>query len=178
MIGAMTGDVSATAGVRLLAGPAFPVPAAERHFEDYEVGVVREYGYVTVTEAEILAFARQFDPQPLHTDPDAAAVGPFGGLIASGWHTAGVFMRLLVDHYLPVAASLASPGVDELRWPAPVRPGDMLRMRVTTTSARPSQTKPDRGLIHTTGELLNRNDRCVLSLVGMNIVRRRSASRS
>lgn len=177
MIGAMTSDVSATGGVRLLAGPAFPVPAAQRHFEDYEVGAVREYGYVSVTEAEIRAFAERFDPQPMHTDPEAGAAGPFGGLIASGWHTAGLFMRLFVDHYLPVAASLASPGIDELRWPAPVRPGDSLRLRVTTMSARPSQTKPDRGLIHTSGELVNQDDQRVLSLVGMNIIRRRAYPR-
>jgi|SRR5579875_3958475 len=171
----MATSASPCAGVRLLAGNEFPVPASERYFEDYAPGLAREYGYVTVTEAEVRAFAERFDPQPMHTDPAFAATGPFGGLIASGWHTAGIFMRLFVDHYLPGAASLGSPGLDELRWPAPVRPGDTLRMRVTTLEARPSRSKPDRGLVRTRGELINQEEQDVLSLVAMNIFRRRPA---
>jgi acyl dehydratase len=152
----------------------FGVGVSERYFEDYVAGAVYEYGYVSVSEAEIIAFAERFDPQPIHIDARFAASGPFGGLIASGWHTASLAMRLVVDHYLPRAASLASPGIDELRWPAPVRPGDSLRLRTTTLETRRSQSKPDRGLIRTRAELLNQHDQIVLSLVAMNLIRLRN----
>src|SRR5271155_5014787 len=93
----------------------FPVPPAQRYFEDYEPGHVYEFGSVVMTESEILDFARRYDPQPFHTDPAKAVQGRFGGLIASGWHTIGVTMRLLVEHYLSEVAAMASPGVDEVR---------------------------------------------------------------
>ncbi|MET3708695.1 MaoC/PaaZ C-terminal domain-containing protein [Arthrobacter sp. UYEF6] len=105
---------------------------------------------------EIVDFADRFDPQGLHTDTAAAARGPFGGLIASGWHTMALMMRILVRFYLNEAASLASPGVDELRWMSPVRPGDVLS-RCTAVQARPSRGKPDRVLVHTAIEILNQN---------------------
>ena len=105
-------------------------------------GAVTEFGPIAVDEAEVIAFARRFDPQPIHTDPAAAAAGPFGGLIASGWHTASLVMRVLVEHYLARRASLASPGIDELRWLQPVRPGDVLRVRTTVLEARRSRSKP------------------------------------
>ena len=161
-----------------LSSDDFPVPIDDRYFEDYRPAAVYEYGYLTVTEAEILEFARRFDPQPIHIDPGFAAAGPFGGLIASGWHTASMMMRLFTDHYLSRVASLASPGIDELRWPAPVRPGDQLRLRTTIVEARASRSKPDRGLVRTRGELINSGDRIVLSLVAMNLLgRREPASR-
>ena len=116
---------------RTLSEADFAVPLEDRYFEDYVAGAVYEYGYATVTEAEIIEFAQRFDPQPMHVDPVYAATGPFGGLIASGWHTAGIFMRLYADHYLSRVASLASPGIDEIRWPSPLRPGDTLRIRTT-----------------------------------------------
>jgi acyl dehydratase len=158
---------------RTLSDDDFAAPIGDRYFEDYVAGAVYEYGYVTVTEAEILDFARTFDPQPIHTDPEFAAAGPFGGLIASGWHTAGIMMRMLVDHFLSRVASLASPGIDELRWPAPVRPGDSLRLRATIVEARRSRSKPDRGLVRTQNELINQNDQVVLTLTAMNILRAR-----
>ncbi|HUY51759.1 MAG TPA: MaoC family dehydratase [Streptosporangiaceae bacterium] len=161
---------------RTLSSNDFAVPVTDRYFEDYPTGAVYEYGYITVTEADIREFAERFDPQPIHTDPGFAATGPYGGLIASGWHSAGILMRLFADHYLSRVASLASPGVDELRWPAPVRPGDRLRLRASTTGTRPSRSKPDRGLVHTRAELLNQDDQTVLHLVAMNIVRRRDAT--
>ncbi|GAB3586792.1 MaoC family dehydratase [Amycolatopsis endophytica] len=151
----------------------FTVPIDQRYFEDYTPDAVYEYGHVSVTEKEILDFAGQFDPQPIHVDVDWARTGPFGGLIASGWHTSALLMRLFADHYLSRVASLASPGIDELRWPTPVRPGDSLRLRTTTLSARPSKSKPDRGLVHTRGELFNQDDQVVLSLVAMNLFARR-----
>ncbi|GAA0616065.1 MaoC family dehydratase [Sporichthya brevicatena] len=117
----------------------------------------------------------RFDPQAIHIDPDYAKRGPFGGIIASGWHTSGLCMRMFADHYLTHNASLASPGVDEIRWPAPVRPGDELRLRVTTTEARPSRSKPDRGLIFSFGELLNQDAVVVMSMKAMNMVARRPA---
>ena len=110
-----------------------------RYFEDYLPGASHDCGSVSVSEAEIISFATQFDPQPFHVDPAAAARGPFGGLIASGWHTAALVMRQLVDHYLSAEASLGSPGLDDLRWPEPVRPGDTLRVRVTAVEARRSR---------------------------------------
>lgn len=158
---------------RALGGIDFAVPIEVRYFEDYQVGASYEYGYLTVTEAEILEFAERFDPQPIHLDPAYAATGPFGGLIASGWHSAGLLMRLFADHYLSRVASLASPGCDELRWAAPLRPGDQLRLRVTILETRPSRSKPDRGLVHTQAQLLNQNDQCPISLRAMNILRRR-----
>jgi acyl dehydratase len=159
---------------RTLSEADFAVDIADRYFEDYAVGAVYEYGYISVSEAEIIAFAERFDPQPIHIDAQFAGRGPFGGLIASGWHTAGIAMRLVVIHYLSRVASLASPGVDELRWPAPVRPGDSLRLRTTILEARRSRSKPDRGLVRTRAELLNQHDQTVLSLVAMNLLRLRN----
>jgi acyl dehydratase len=158
---------------RTLGEQDFAVPSDDRYFEDYAAGAVYEYGSITVSEAEILDFARAFDPQPIHVDPVFAAQGPFGGLIASGWHTAGIMMRLLADHFLSRVASLASPGIDELRWPAPVRPGDSLRVRTTIVEARRSRSKPDRGLVRTRAELINQNDEVVLTLTAMNLIRAR-----
>jgi acyl dehydratase len=161
---------------RTLSEADFAVPVDGRYFEDYHAGAVYEYGYATVDEAELLAFARRFDPQPIHADPEFAAAGPFAGLIASGWHTAGIFMRLFADHYLSRVASLASPGIDELRWPAPARPGDRLRLRTHTTETRRSRSKPDRGLVFTHAELLNQHDRSVLSLTAMNLLKLRAST--
>jgi acyl dehydratase len=143
------------------------VPPAERYFEDYHVGMVDEFGEVSVTAEEIVAFATRYDPQPMH-------VGP-GALIASGWHTAAMVMRLFVEHYLSKVATLPSPGIDELRWLRPVRPGDTLRVRVTVTEARPSRTKPDRGIIHSLVEVLNQHGEVVMSQRPMNLMRRRNA---
>jgi acyl dehydratase len=168
---AVTAGPSAT---RTLSDSDFAVGAAERYFEDDVPGAVYEYGYAGVSEADIVAFAGRFDPQPIHVDAQFADGGPFGGLIASGWHTAGIAMRLIVDHYLSRVASLASPGVDELRWPTPVRPGDSLRLRTTILETRHSRSKPDRGLVRTRAELLNQDDQIVLSLVAMNLLRLRS----
>jgi len=163
-------SMTPSSGTRTLSDDDFTKPADDRYFEDYIPGAVYEYGYATVTEAEILDFARAFDPQPIHIDPAFAAQGPFGGLIASGWHTAAIMMRLIADHYLSKVASLASPGIDELRWPAPLRPGDSVRLRVTVAEARRSRSKPDRGLVRTHVELVNQNDETVLTLTAMNLI--------
>lgn len=154
-----------------MSAPDFAVPIDQRYFEDYIVGSSYEYGTAAVDEREVLAFAKQFDPQPMHVDPVVAAQGPFGGLIASGWHTSGLMMRLFVDHYLSSVASLGSPGVDELKWLKPVRPGDTLRIRVTVTDARRSRSKPDRGIVRTLIEVLNQRGETVSTINAMNLLR-------
>ncbi len=148
----------------------FLTPTAERAYEDYEPGAIYEFGTVKVDEAELVAFAERYDPQPMHVDAQWAATGPFGGLIASGWHTVSLLMRLFVEGYLPGAASLTSPGVDELRWTLPVRPGDKLRLRVTTVSKRVSRSKPDRGIVVSVLEGINQNDEIVASMRAMNLI--------
>lgn len=152
----------------------FASPIDDRWFEDYVPGAVHEFGSATVTEDEIRSFAGRFDPQPIHVDPEYATTGPFGGLIASGWHTASLFMRMYTDHYLSKVASLASPGIDELRWPAPVRPGDTLRVRATVASARVSASKPDCGVVRTDVVVLNQDDVTVMTMSAVNMLRRRS----
>ena len=150
------------------------VPVNQRYFEDYVEGARFEYGEISLSAEEIIEFARRFDPQPIHIDPEAAARGPFGGLIASGWHTAGVMMRLLADHYISHVAGMASPGVDEIRWLMPVRPGDTLFIRVTVLETKRSRSKPDRGMVRTLVEVLNQNREVVMTLKPMSIVRCRS----
>ena len=153
---------------------SFTVPLADRHFEDYRPGIVSESGQVPVSEESIVAFAAAFDPHQMHVDPVAALAGPFGGLIASGWHTTAVMMRIMVDTYLNERTSLGSPGVDELRWHLPVRAGDILSARFTVLSARVSASKPDRGLVHTRIEVCNQTGELVMSQVMMNLIRRRA----
>ena len=153
----------------------FRSPPEDRWFEDYPVGAVFEFGSVTVTEEEIIAFASQYDPQSMHVDPEWARGGPFGEVIASGWHTVALMMRILVDHYLP-KNGLAAPGIDELRWLQPVRAGDTLRVRATILEARRSRSKPDRGLIQGLVEVLNQLDEPVLTMKPLNFVRCRPES--
>ena len=126
----------------------FGVPVENRYFEDYFLNFVHEFGEIPIEEEEIISFGRQFDPQVFHTDPEAAKSTMYEGLIASGWHTASLMMREFVGHYLSKVASLGSPGVDELRWNMPVKPGDRLTLRVTITQADRSRSKPDRGMVH------------------------------
>jgi len=145
----------------------------DRYFEDYVEGSVHDCGSIVVEANEVVAFAKRFDPQSIHTDPEAAKRGPFGGLIASGWHTCGLMMRLYVEHYLTHVASLASPGLDELRWLEPVRPGDRLALRVTVLKATPSKSKPDRGAVTSFVEVLNQTDVAVLTFRVVNIIARR-----
>ena len=144
-----------------------------RWFEDYAEGSAWEFGPLVVDEAEVVDFGRRFAPQPFHVDPVAAASGPSGGLIASGWHTCSMMMRLLAEQYLSPESSLGSPGVDELRWVLPVRPGDRLTLRTTVRGARLSRSKPDRGLVTTYVELLNQHGDVVLTLLAVNLVRAR-----
>jgi acyl dehydratase len=144
-----------------------------RYFEDFKVGDVVEAGAKTVTKDEILAFAREFDPQPFHVDESAAKQSIYGGLIASGWHSGSMLMRMFYEAVFHDAASMGSPGIDELRWVKPVRPGDTLHFRATVLEATPSRSKPDRGLVRTFCELLNQHGEVVMSLKPVNFIKRR-----
>lgn len=135
-----------------------------KFFEDYEVGEVIPLGSRAITTEEILAFARQFDPQVFHTDPDDARTHALGGLLASGWHTSAIYMSLAVPAFLGRAAVLTSPGVDELRWRAPVRGGDTLTGEAVICGLRPSKSRPDRGIIQTDSRLWNQDRVDVLTL--------------
>jgi acyl dehydratase len=137
----------------------------ELTFDDFEPGQVLELGSHTVSEDEIIEFARRFDPQPFHVDPEAAKTSVFGGLIASGWHTGAMWMRLYVDSMLGAASAQGSPGIEELRWLAPVRPGDTLHGRLTVLDTTPSERRPDRGTVRIRGEMVNQDDVTVLSMV-------------
>jgi acyl dehydratase len=149
----------------------FRTPAENRYFEDYLPGVVHEFGSITVEEAAIIEFARRFDPQPFHINPEAAKQTPFGGLIASGWHTGSMAARLLVDHYISRVAGLGSPGVDEVRWRKPVRPGDTLSIRVTVLESKLSRSKPNQGTIRSYIEVINQHREVVMTWKGISLVR-------
>jgi acyl dehydratase len=154
--------------------PSF-VPHMQRWFDDYPVGEISEFGDYLVTEAEIVDFATRYDPQPFHVDAQAAKSSNFGGLIASGWMTASCAMRMLVDHYISPRASMGSPGIDELRWVQPVRPGDRLRMRTTVLESRRSQSKPDRGMIRFHWDVLRQDGVTVMTMTGWGMYRTRPA---
>ena len=155
---------------------SFVTPIDQRYFEDYVQGTVHEFGTYRVTQEDIISFAKCFDPQPFHMDPDLAKESNYGGLIASGWHTGSIAMKLFVDHYLSGVASLGSPGMDELRWILPVRPGDELSIRVTVLEARRSSSKPDRGIIRSLLEVINQKGETVMSTKAFNLLACRSAS--
>ena len=147
-----------------------------RYFEDFVPGETVELGECTVTEPDILEFARLYDPQPFHIDPERAKESPYGGLIASGWHTASLGMRLLVDGLLGDSSSMGSPGVESLMWIKPVRPGDTIRARMRVIEMAPSKSRPDRGRVRSSLEMINQNDEMVLSWTGMIIFGRRPGS--
>ncbi|MEZ5225720.1 MAG: MaoC family dehydratase [Acidimicrobiales bacterium] len=144
----------------------------ERYFEDWSVGESFISAAHEMTADRIRSFAEEFDPQPFHVDEAAAAASIYGGIIASGWHTGSVMMRLLTAFLGP--SSMGSPGVDELRWRAPVRAGDRLRLRLTVREVRTSKSKPDRGVVTFDEELLNQHDEVVMSLVASLFMQRRS----
>ena len=154
--------------------PTQSVPAKDRYFEDYIPGSVYEYGGIEISEEEIIDFAEKFDPQVFHTDPEGAKETIHGGLIASGWHTASLMMNQFVRHYLSHVASIGSPGVDELRWKIPVRPGDRLSVRVTVSDTRRSNSKPDRGIVHSFIEVLNQRGEVVMDMKALNFLSCRS----
>lgn len=144
------------------------------YWEDFYPGQVLEGGSVSLTEEEIIEFARKYDPQPFHTDREKAKQSVYGGLIASGWQTAGICMRLLCDRYLLEAASLGSPGVDEVRWVKPVRPGDTLHLKSTVLETRASASRPDMGTVRSRSEVYNQHGELVMHMSGVGMFRRRS----
>lgn len=146
---------------------------AHRYFEDFTVGVRFESPAVAVTAADIVDFARRFDPQPFHLDAEAARSSAYGGLIASGLHTVALSFRLFLETGALAASSLGSPGLDEIRWLRPVRPGDALRVVVQVLDARPSRSKPDRGIVTLRYETLNQRAETVLTMIGHQLVQRR-----
>ena len=145
------------------------------YFEDFTPGQVIELGSHTITRDEIIAFAKQFDPQPFHLDDEAAKKTIYGVLIASGWHTGAISMRLLYDGLVNDTVSLGSPGVDELRWVKPVRPGDTLSARVTVLECIPSRSKPDRGIVRSAVEMRNQHGEVVVTSKGLSLFGRRPA---
>jgi acyl dehydratase len=148
-----------------------------RYLEDLTAGESGVYGPHLVTEQEILAFARQWDPQWFHADPVAARESTYGGLIASGVHTLAVMSRLLVGGWAGAIANLGSPGLDEIALPHPVRPGDALRLHLTVDGLRASASRPDRGIVHVALIVINQDDRDVLRTGTTLLVRRRPARR-
>lgn len=145
------------------------------YFEDFYPGQEIDLGERSVTEAEILAFARQFDPQPFHVDPQAASASLYGGLIASGWHTCSMMMRMVVDGLMADASSMGSPGLDGVRWLQPVRPGDTLRVRYVTRKVKASTTRPERGVVWSTWVATNQRGEEVCTVDGMGMFGRGQA---
>jgi acyl dehydratase len=143
------------------------------YFEDFIPGSVIPLGQRTVTEEEIIHFAQQFDPQSFHVDKDAAKASIFGGVIASGWHTCSMIMRMVVDGFIADSSSMGSPGVDEVRWILPVRPGDTLTVSAETVSVKPSTSKPDRGVVNTVWKAVNQDGQLVCTIKGMGMFGRR-----
>ena len=146
-----------------------------RYWDDIKAGDVVDLGSRTMEKERMLSFAREFDPQPFHTDENAGKASIWGGLIARGWDTGSVLMRLFYEGFLKDTASLGSPGLDELRWLKPVRPGDVLSGRLTVLEATPSRSKPDRGIIRSVMELRNQHGEVVMTTTGVNFFSRRPA---
>ena len=148
--------------------------AIKYYWEDFTPGRVFETATRSLSEEDIVRFAREFDPQDFHTNPEAARQTPFGGLIASGWHTCGITMRLMCDGYLLETSCVGSPGLEELRWLKPVRPGDALRLKTTVLEATPSAKQANRGTVLFLWETYNQNGEVVASMRGRQMFLRRN----
>lgn len=145
-----------------------------RYLDDFQVGQTLQCGSHTFNQEEIIRFAREFDPQPFHIDPQAATETQYGGIIASGWHTVSMVMRLLVDGYISESSSMGSPGVDQIRWLKPVYPGDTISARSTINLVTRSRSKPDRGILKFLVEADNQHGETVMTMQGMGMYGRRS----
>lgn len=143
------------------------------HLEDFAPGQTFDLGSIHVTHDQVVNFAEQFDPQPFHLDIDAGGQSIFGGLIASGWHTCSLMMRLVVDNLFSRTATLGSPGVNQIRWMLPVRPGDTLTASTRVLAVTSSVSKPDRGTVEFHYEVRNQSDQQVLAMQGISMFRRR-----
>jgi acyl dehydratase len=149
-----------------------------RFLEDFAVGDTFRSGRLQIDKERIKTFAAEFDPQPFHLDEEAAGDTIFGGLAASGWHTAAVTMRLLVESELKPAGGIVGAGFDDFRWPRPVRPGDELRVESEVLEVRPSRSRPDQGLIKVRTTTLNQNDEAVQVIIANLVVPRRPTQSS
>ncbi|MDN4592146.1 acyl dehydratase [Xenophilus aerolatus] len=138
-------------------------------FEEFYQGQVISAGPYQVDADEVIRFAGEYDPQWFHVDPQAASAGPFGGLIASGWHTCAISMRLVADAALKGSESFASPGIEQIRWPHPVRPGDELYLRATVIEVRRSRSRPELGILRWRWQLLNTDQLQVLDLTATSM---------
>lgn len=143
-----------------------------RYLDDFQPGEIFRTPGVTLSEADIIDFAWRYDPQPFHLDAIAAAQSPYGGLIASGFQTLAICFRLFIQNGMLAAASIGSPGIDELRWLAPVRPGDTLHCTVEVLELRPSRSKPDRGIARFRYQAVNQNGEAVLSFIVNHLLKR------
>lgn len=143
------------------------------YLEDFQAGQTFDLGGIEVTHEQVVEFAQQFDPQPFHLDVEAGGKSIFGGLIASGWHTCSLVMRLAVDGLFSRTATLGSPGVNQIRWILPVRPGDTLVAQTRVLAVTPSASKPDRGTVEFKYDVRNQNDQPVLAMQGISMFRRR-----
>jgi len=161
-----------------MSGKNFQQPPDNRYFEDYVPGAVHEFGAISVDEQEVIDFGKRFVPLSYHTDREAAKQSIYGNIIASGWHTAALMMRAYTENYLSSVANLGSPGGDELRWDKPVFPGDILSVRATVLETRPSESRPDRGIVRTFIEVLNQKKEVVMSMKMVNFVKRRQSPRA
>lgn len=148
---------------------------AKRFFEDFRVGDSFAGGSILVSEETIVAFAREFDPQPFHLDREAARTSLFGELVASGWHTAAMTMRLFATSEIGIVNGIIGGGVEQLSWPRPVRPGDRLTLRSEIMEARPSRSRPDRGMLKVRVDTLNQDGEIVQTFIA-NLVAMRRAS--
>jgi acyl dehydratase len=148
------------------------------YWEDFKVGDTAPIGERMVDKDEVIAFAKAYDPQPFHIDEDAAKESIFGCLIASGWHTVSMVMRMTVDSYLRDSASLGSPGVDSVRWLKPVRPGDTIRATRKVLETRASKSRPDMGVVKTRWEVFNQDDEPVMTMEGYGMFQRREPGES
>ncbi len=143
------------------------------HWEDFEVGFFGSFGPITVTREDILDFAREFDPQPMHLDEDAARDSMLGGLAASGWQCCAFLTRLMVDGWLLNSTSMGSPGVEEVKWVTPLRPGDVITLKATITSKRASRSRPEMGICFFDLEMVNQRGECVMTLKNTQLYERR-----
>jgi len=152
----------------------FDLPPDDRYFEDYLPGSVHEFGSISVEERDVIEFGKRYVPLSYHVDKEAARKSIYGGLIASGWQTAALMMRIYTENYLSHVANLGSPGGDELRWNKPVFPGDQLSVRATVMEARRSESRPDRGIVRTWIEVLNQKREVVMTMKMVNFVKCRN----
>lgn len=140
-------------------------PLTKLYFEDFEPGHTAEYGPRLVTREEIIAFAAQYDPQPMHLDEAAGQKSLLGGLGASGWHGCGIMMRMICDGFMLNSASMGAGGVEEVNWLRPIRPGDSLTLRLTVLDARTSKSRPELGIVRIRYEMMNAHGECVMTMV-------------